>query len=73
MKRPCWSGLKNAPAYSEEDAKARIRSQMTNEERIKQADVVINNDSTLDELKCEGKGRVGKAAEKAVMSMNIAQ
>jgi dephospho-CoA kinase len=41
--------------FSEEDAKARIRSQMTNEERIKQADVVINNDSTLDELKAKVK------------------
>jgi dephospho-CoA kinase len=41
--------------FSEEDAKARIRSQMTNEERIKLADVVINNDGTLDELKAKVK------------------
>jgi dephospho-CoA kinase len=41
--------------YSEEDIKARISSQMTNEERIKQANVVINNDGTLDELKARVK------------------
>ena len=37
--------------YSEEDLKARIRSQITSEERIGKADVVINNDGTLDELR----------------------
>lgn len=43
--------LYGRPGYSEADVKARIRSQMTDEERIKQADVVIANDGTLEELK----------------------
>ncbi|MGD0779771.1 MAG: dephospho-CoA kinase [Dehalococcoidales bacterium] len=47
--------LKARSGYSEEDVKARIRSQITNEQRIKQADVVINNDGTLDELKAKVK------------------
>jgi dephospho-CoA kinase len=42
--------LSGRPGYSEADVKARIRSQMTNEKRLKQADVVIYNDGTLDEL-----------------------
>lgn len=37
--------------YSEEESKARINSQMSSEERVKQADVVIDTDCTLDELK----------------------
>ncbi len=36
---------------SEEELRARIRSQLTNEERIKHADVVIDTDCNLDELK----------------------
>jgi len=43
--------LSTRPDYSEVDVKARIRSQITSEERIKQADVVIANDGTLDELR----------------------
>lgn len=43
--------LYGRPGYSEADVKARIRSQITDEERIKQADVVIVNDGTLEELK----------------------
>jgi dephospho-CoA kinase len=43
--------LYGRPGYSEADVKARIRSQITDEERIKQADVVIANDGTLEELK----------------------
>jgi len=43
--------LKQRPGYNEADAKARINSQMTNEERIKRAKVVINNDGTLHQLK----------------------
>jgi len=35
----------------EEQILARIRSQMSSEERAKHADVVINNDGSLDELK----------------------
>ena len=36
---------------SEQEAKARIQSQLSNEERIKQANVVIDTDCSLDELK----------------------
>ena len=43
--------LKARSGYNEVEAKARIQAQMTNKERRKQADVVINNDGTLDELK----------------------
>ncbi len=43
--------LAQRSSYNESDAKARIYSQMTNEERIKQAIVVINNNGTLDEFK----------------------
>mgnify|MGYP005627063695 CR=1 FL=1 len=37
--------------YSEQQARARIRSQMTDAERRKLADVVIDTDCTLDELR----------------------
>lgn len=37
--------------YSEEETKARISSQISSEERIRQADVVIDTDCTLDELR----------------------
>lgn len=43
--------LKQRPGFNEADAKARINSQMTNEERIKRAKVIINNDGTLNQLK----------------------
>jgi dephospho-CoA kinase len=43
--------LSKRSGYSEEEAKARIRSQLTNAERIKQADVVIDTDGSLDEVK----------------------
>ena len=41
------------PDYTEESSRTRIRSQLTNEERIKYADIVINNDGPLDELKAK--------------------
>jgi dephospho-CoA kinase len=41
---------------SEEEIKARIKAQLPNKERIKQADVVINTDCTLDELKARVTG-----------------
>jgi dephospho-CoA kinase len=37
--------------YSEEELKARIRAQLSNEERMKHADVVIDTDCSLNELK----------------------
>ncbi len=43
--------LVERPDLSEEESKARIRSQMSGEERIRRADVVIDTDCTLDELK----------------------
>jgi dephospho-CoA kinase len=43
--------LSGKQGYQEADVKARIRSQMTNQERIGQADVVIQNDGTLEELR----------------------
>lgn len=43
--------LSGRQGYQESDVKVRIRSQMTNEERIRRADVVIQNDGTLEELK----------------------
>lgn len=49
------SRLKERSGYSEKEAKARIRSQFTNGERIKKANVVINTDGTLKELKARVK------------------
>ena len=43
--------LKEKSGLSEPESLARIRSQMSTEERIKRADVVIDTDCSLDELK----------------------
>jgi dephospho-CoA kinase len=43
--------LKNKTGLSEPQSLARIRSQLTSEERLKHADVVIDTDCGLDELK----------------------
>ena len=43
--------LSGRSGYSEEESKARIHAQLSNEERIKHADVVIDTDCSLDELK----------------------
>ena len=43
--------LKERSAMSEEEALSRIRSQLTSEERVKHADVVINTNCDLAELK----------------------
>lgn len=43
--------LVERPDLSEEESKARIRSQISGEERIRRADVVIDTDCTIDELK----------------------
>ncbi len=42
--------IKERSGISEDAIKARITSQMSNEERIKLADVVVDNDGTLEEL-----------------------
>jgi dephospho-CoA kinase len=43
--------LKTRPGYSEESARSRISAQLSNEERTQKADVVIDTNCTLDELK----------------------
>ena len=43
--------LSGRPGFSDADVKARIGSQITNEERHAQADVVIVNDGTLGQLR----------------------
>ncbi len=43
--------LRDRSGYSREKSRARISAQLSNEERIKQADIVIDTDGTLDELK----------------------
>lgn len=45
--------LAESRGLTEEQAKDRINSQMSAEERIKRADVVIHNDSSKDELKAQ--------------------
>jgi len=47
--------LKERPGLSEQQSLARIHSQLPSEERIKHADVVINNDADLDELRVKVK------------------
>ena len=43
--------LQERAGLTEPESLARIRSQMSNEARVKHADVVINNDGGLDELR----------------------
>ena len=43
--------LSGRTGLSREEALTRLRSQLSNEERVRQADVVIDTDCTLDELK----------------------
>jgi dephospho-CoA kinase len=43
--------LKERSGYSRAESEKRINSQMSDKERVKQADVVINTDCSLDELK----------------------
>jgi dephospho-CoA kinase len=52
--------LKERSGYSEAEAKDRIHSQMTDEERIKKADIVIDTNCTLDELKTRVKAEWDK-------------
>jgi dephospho-CoA kinase len=65
--------LQGRGGLSEPEALARIRSQMSNEERVKHSDVIVNNDCDLTELKVRvgelwqslhtgGTGRPGKTA-----------
>ena len=43
--------IRQRTGLSEQQARERIRAQLSNEERIKHADVVIDTDCSLDELK----------------------
>jgi dephospho-CoA kinase len=43
--------LHERSGYSPDEARTRINSQLSDEERVRQADVVIDTDCTLDELK----------------------
>ena len=45
--------LSGRPGLSRRAARARMRAQLSDEERIKRANVVIANDGTLDELKAK--------------------
>ena len=47
--------LKKQRGLDEEQTLARIRSQLSLEERVKHADVVINNDGELEEVKAKVK------------------
>jgi len=47
--------LRERGELSEPESLARIRSQISSAERIKNADVIINNDGSLDELKAKVK------------------
>jgi len=54
-KKTVLNRLKERLGYTEADIKRRMRSQMSNKERVKQADVVINNNGTPEELKAKVK------------------
>jgi dephospho-CoA kinase len=45
------SRISRRSGYSEEESKTRIQAQLSSEERIKQADVVIDTNCSLDELR----------------------
>jgi dephospho-CoA kinase len=45
--------LQERNGMTEEQTRSRMKSQMSSEERVKHADVVIHNDSGLEELKAE--------------------
>jgi dephospho-CoA kinase len=55
---------KSRPGYTEAEVKRRIGSQMTNDERIKRADVVIYNDGTMEELEQKVKAEWAKLQER---------
>jgi dephospho-CoA kinase len=60
--------LKGRPGYREEDVRRRIRSQLTNKERIRHADVVIDNNGTLGELKARVKAEWEKLQRRIIDS-----
>jgi dephospho-CoA kinase len=54
--------LKEKPGLSEPEILARIRSQLPSEERVKRADVVIDTDCSLGELRKKVRGLWDKLA-----------
>jgi len=48
--------VRERTGLSEEQIRSRIHSQLSNEERTKEASVVINNDGSLDELRAKVEG-----------------
>ncbi len=58
--------LSERSGYSEEESRARLRSQLPGEERVKRADVVIDTDCTLDELKSRVEKEWGRLMERGV-------
>ena len=57
--------LSERSGYSEKESRARIRSQLANEERIEQANVVIDTDCSLDELKARVEAEWRKLMERS--------
>ena len=55
--------LKEQRGLDEEQTRARIRSQLANDERMKYADVLINNNGDLDEIGAEVKALWDKLVE----------
>jgi len=55
--------LNEQRGLDEEQTRARIRSQLDNEDRVKHADLVINNNGDLDEIRAEVKGIWDKLVE----------
>ena len=60
--------MKEQRGMTEEQTKARIRAQLSNEEKIKRATVVINNDGDVDALKRKVKELWGKVIDKSPKS-----
>jgi dephospho-CoA kinase len=60
--------LKERPGYREADVWSRIHSQLTNAARIRQADLVIDNNGTLEELKARVKTEWGKLQRRIIDS-----
>ena len=57
--------MKEQRGMTEEQTKARIRAQMSNEERIKSASVVISNDGSLEQAKRDVKAAWEKLVDKS--------
>ena len=55
--------LKEQRGLDEEQTRARIRSQLANDERMKYVDVLINNNGDLDEIGAEVKALWDKLVE----------